>query len=57
MSYQYSIAEIAENFVALLGLKDSLFGNIVFLEEHAADGLGSFGLELDCRSAHLNFGL
>lgn len=50
--YEDTIAEITEHFVALLGFEDSSFGDVVFLEEHSADGLRSLCVDLEPSPVH-----
>lgn len=50
--YEDTIAEIAEHFVALLGFEDSSLGDVIFLEEHSADCLGSLCVDLESSPVH-----
>lgn len=55
--YQYTIAEITENFIALLRLEDPTFRDIVFLEEHPADSLSPLWFDFESTSVHFNLNL
>lgn len=52
--YEHSVAEITENLVALLGLQDSPFRDIVFLEQHPADCFGPLWFDLESSPVHSN---